>query len=105
MTVTAKRSKITNPVDVNYHRQFRKMEATMKVWELILAVVVVFLISEDAFAWKDKSKMTNDDRERDRQQYRNCTARCDDQYSEARARCNYIWSNDATEANRCIIYK
>jgi len=32
----------------------------MKVWGLILGVVVVFLISEDAFAWKDKSKTTSD---------------------------------------------
>jgi len=53
----------------------------MKVWGLVLGVPIMFgsvMISVDAFAWKDKSKMTNDDRERDRQEYRNCTLRCND---------------------------
>ena len=76
----------------------------MKVWGLILGVVVVFLISEDAFAWKDKSKMTSDDRERDRQGYKNCTLRCNDQFSANQSRCTFVFADDAVERGRCMIY-
>jgi hypothetical protein len=40
--------------------KFRKMEAAMKVRGLILGIAIVFvsaMISENTFAWKDKSKV------------------------------------------------
>jgi len=79
----------------------------MKVWGLILGVFIVFVsatISQDAFAWKDKSKMTNDDRENERQRSRNCNLRCGDQLSSSYSRCTYIWADDAVERGRCNLY-
>jgi hypothetical protein len=72
----------------------------MKVWGLILGVVIVFLISEDAFAWKDKSK-TSSDRDADHA----CSSRCNDQLNSAQQRCAYIWNNarggSTRGTNRC----
>jgi hypothetical protein len=73
----------------------------MKVWGLILGVVVVFLISEDAFAWKDKSKTTSD-----RDSDHACSSRCNDSLNAAQQRCEYIWNSRRGEStsgtNRCL---
>jgi hypothetical protein len=105
MSLLEGRSKIT-PVDVNYHRQFRKSEAAMKVWGLILAGGVVFLISGDAFAWKDKSKITNDDRANERQRYNKCLADCGIRLESANAKCNFVFSDidDAAKRGQCFNY-
>jgi hypothetical protein len=76
----------------------------MKVWGLILGVCIVFVsatISQDAFAWKDKSKTSSD-----RDAYKDCSSRCNDSLNDAQQRCQYIWNNGRGEytsgTNRCL---
>jgi hypothetical protein len=73
----------------------------MKVWGLILGVAIVFVISDDTFAWKDKSKTSSD-----RDSSHACSLRCKDTLNAAQHRCEYIWNSTQGEytggTNRCL---
>jgi hypothetical protein len=78
----------------------------MKVWGLILGVAIIFgsvMNSEDAFAWKDKSKTSSD-----RDSSKACSSRCNDLLNSATQRCAYIWNDGRGEStrrtNRCEEY-
>ena len=72
----------------------------MKVSGLILGVAIVFVISDDTFAWKDKSKTSS------RDSNHVCSLRCNDTLKAAQQRCEYIWNSTQGEytggTNRCL---
>ena len=81
----------------------------MKVWGLILGVAIIFgsvMNSEDAFAWKDKSKIGDGTGGKANQPASSsCSESCNNRHDDAMQRCGYIWNNargDSTRGtNRC----